>query len=146
MEKGLIRMAAITESDIRQLNALTLAYMGDAVYEQAVREHLIRSGRVKPNTLHKLATNYVSAVAQASAVRAMEADGFLSEGELAVVRRGRNAKSGHSPKSTDIQTYNYSSAFEALVGWLYLLGRTERLGEVIGRAISHAEAEREDGR
>lgn len=139
-------MTAITESDIRQLNALTLAYMGDAVYEQAVREHLIRSGRVKPNTLHKLATRYVSAVAQASAVRAMEADGFLSEGERAVVRRGRNAKAGHVPKNTDVQTYNYSSAFEALIGWLYLLGRTDRLEEVIGCAIGHAEKEKEAGR
>ncbi|SEJ49685.1 ribonuclease-3 family protein [Bhargavaea ginsengi] len=134
-------MAGISDGDIRQLNGLALAYMGDAIYEVAVREHLIRSGRAKPNTLHRLATGYVSAKSQAAIVLSMEEKGFLDEGEAAVVRRGRNAKSGHAPKNTDIQTYNYSTAFEALVGYLYLLGRKERLDEVVRYAIGFAESE-----
>ncbi|MCW1928002.1 Mini-ribonuclease 3 [Bhargavaea beijingensis] len=133
-------MAGISDGDIRQLNGLALAYMGDAVYEVAVREHLIRSGRARPNTLHRLATGYVSAKSQAAIILSMEEGGFLEEAESAVVRRGRNAKSGHAPKNTDIQTYNYSTAFEALVGYLHLLGNEERLDEVIRYAIDFAES------
>lgn len=133
-------MAGISDGDIRQLNGLALAYMGDAVYEVSVREHLIRSGRVKPNTLHRLATGYVSAKSQAAIILSMEEEGFLDEAESAVVRRGRNAKSGHAPKNTDVQTYNYSTAFEALIGYLHLLEKKERLEEVIRYAIDFAES------
>ncbi|WP_213421604.1 Mini-ribonuclease 3 [Bhargavaea massiliensis] len=133
-------MAGISDGDIRQLNGLALAYMGDAVYEVSVREHLIRSGRVKPNTLHRLATGYVSAKSQAAIILSMEEEGFLDEAESAVVRRGRNAKSGHAPKNTDVQTYNYSTAFEALIGYLHLLEKKERLEEVIRYAIGFAES------
>lgn len=133
-------MTGISDGDIRQLNGLALAYMGDAVYEVAVREHLLRSGRAKPNTLHRLATGYVSAKSQAAIVLSMEEGGFLDETESAVVRRGRNAKSGHVPKNTDVQTYNYSTAFEALIGYLYLLGRQDRLDEVVQYAIHYAES------
>ena len=133
-------MAGISDGDIRQLNGLALAYMGDAVYEVSVREHQIRSGRVKPNTLHRLATGYVSAKSQAAIILSMEEEGFLDEAESAVVRRGRNAKSGHAPKNTDVQTYNYSTAFEALIGYLHLLEKKERLEEVIRYAIGFAES------
>ena len=90
--------------------------MGDAVLEQVVREHLIRSGRVKPNILHKEATKYVSAKAQAYDCSRNVKDEFLTEEEEAVLRRGRNAKSGTVPKNTDVQTYHYSTAFEAVIG------------------------------
>ncbi|WJY26989.1 MULTISPECIES: Mini-ribonuclease 3 [Sporosarcina] len=125
--------------DVRQLKALSLAYMGDAVFEQAVREHLLRSGRVKPNVLHKEATTYVSAKAQAAILRTMVEEDFLTEEEFAVMKRGRNAKSGSVPKNTDVVTYNHSSAFEAVVGFLYLLGDSERTGEFIRKAIEIAE-------
>lgn len=123
-------------SDVKQLNSLALAYMGDAVFEQVVREHLIRSGRVRPNILHKEATSYVSAKAQAMIVREMLEKEFLSEDEQAVLRRGRNAKSGSVPKNTDVITYHHSTAFEAVVGSLYLSEQTERLQEVIQFSIS----------
>ncbi|GKV68459.1 mini-ribonuclease 3 [Sporosarcina sp. NCCP-2716] len=125
--------------DVRQLKALSLAYMGDAVYEQAVREHLLRSGRVKPNILHKEATKFVSAKAQAAILKTMVEEGFLTEEELAVMKRGRNAKSGSVPKNTDVLTYNHSSAFEAVVGFLYLLGERDRTEEFIRKAIELAE-------
>ena len=125
--------------DVKQLNALALAYMGDAVYEQAVREHLLRSGRVKPNVLHKQATNYVSAKSQAAIVKHMQQTDFLTEEEEAVLRRGRNAKSGSVPKNTDVVTYNYSSGFEAVVGYLYLLGKTERLEQFIAESLAWIE-------
>lgn len=129
----------LRDIDVKQLNALALAYMGDAVYEQAVREHLLRSGRVKPNVLHKQATNYVSAKSQAAVVKHMQQIGFLTEEEEAVLRRGRNAKSGSVPKNTDVVTYNYSSGFEAVVGYLYLLGKTERLGQFIAESLAWIE-------
>lgn len=137
-------MYNLRDIDVKQLNALALAYMGDAVYEQAVREHLLRSGRVKPNVLHKEATSYVSAKSQAAIVKMMLQSGFLTEEEQAVMRRGRNAKSGSVPKNTDVVTYNYSSGFEAVVGWLYLLGRTERVAEFIGKSIAFIEKLKEE--
>lgn len=129
----------LRKQDVNQLNALTLAYMGDAVYEQAVREHLIRSGRVKPNTLHREATAFVSAKAQAAVLKRMVMEEFLTEEELAVMRRGRNAKSGSVPKNTDVQTYNFSTAYEAVLGWLYLKEEYGRLNDVVVQAIRLAE-------
>jgi len=123
-------------SDVKQLNSLALAYMGDAVFEQVVREHLILSGRVRPNILHKEATSYVSAKAQAMVVKEMLDKKFLSEEEQAVLRRGRNAKSGSVPKNTDVITYHHSTAFEAVIGSLYLSGQTERLQEVLHFSIN----------
>ncbi|WP_416143831.1 Mini-ribonuclease 3 [Planococcus koreensis] len=132
-------MNVLRNQDVDQLNGLALAYMGDAVYEQAVREHLLRSGRVKPNTLHRQATTFVSAKAQAMVLKRLTQEGFLTEDELAVMRRGRNAKSGSVPKNTDVQTYNFSTAFEAVLGWLYLKERQERTDEVIRYAIEIVE-------
>ncbi|PLR96348.1 Mini-ribonuclease 3 [Bacillus sp. T33-2] len=123
--------------DEKQLNSLALAYMGDAVFEVYVRHHLLQSGKVKPNKLHKEATAYVSAKAQAHILHKLM-DG-LTEVEEAVVRRGRNAKSGTVPKNTDVQTYRYSTAFEALIGYLYLGGKQDRLQQLIAAAFSIVE-------
>lgn len=117
--------------DVKQLNSLALAYMGDAVFEVYVREHLLQTGKVRPNLLHKEATKYVSAKAQASIIRYMLDEQLLTDEEVAVVMRGRNAKSGTVPKNTDVQTYRYGTAFEALIGYLYLLKREERLEELV---------------
>ena len=134
----------LRDIDVKQLKALALAYMGDAVYEQAIREHLLRSGRVKPNVLHREATHYVSAKSQAAILKMMQSSGFLTEEEEAVMRRGRNAKSGSVPKNTDVVTYNYSSGFEAVIGYLHLLGRTERVQEIIGESIRFIEMPKEE--
>ncbi len=128
-------MYVLREQDVKQLNALALAYMGDAVYEQTVREHLLRSGRVRPNVLHREATRYVSAKAQAAILHIMLQEDFLTEEEQAVMRRGRNAKSGSVPKNTDVQTYRNSSGFEAVLGYLYLIKEDERVDSFIKRAI-----------
>ena len=137
-------MGTLRDIDVKQLNALALAYMGDAVYEQAVREHLLRSGRVKPQVLHKEATRFVSAKAQAGIILTMKEQNFLTEEEQAVMRRGRNAKAGSVPKNTDVTTYNYSSAFEAVLGYVYLLDRQERLTELIEAAIRLVENPEEE--
>ena len=134
----------LRNADVKQLNSLALAYMGDAVLEQYVREHLLRSGRVKPNTLHKEARKYVSAKAQAKVVHNMLEAKFLSDEEEAILRRGRNAKSGTVPKNTDLQTYKYSTGFEAVIGSLYLQGQAERVHEIIERAITISEEPKGD--
>nr|WP_295971082.1 Mini-ribonuclease 3 [uncultured Bacillus sp.] len=121
------------------LNSLALAYMGDAVYETYVRYHLLHNGQVKPHLLHKEATRYVSAKAQSGVLHQMVESGFFHEEELTIIKRGRNAKSGTVPKNTDVQTYRYSTAFEALIGSLYLAGNQERLEEIVTRAFELVE-------
>jgi ribonuclease III family protein len=126
-----------------QLNSLALAYVGDAVYEIYVRRHLLQSGKVKPNHLHREGTKYVSAKAQCQVLFRMMDEKLLSEEELAVVMRGRNAKSGTVPKNTDVQTYHYSTAFEALMGFLYLAEKIERLEELILKSFEFVEDKKE---
>ncbi|WP_027964775.1 Mini-ribonuclease 3 [Halalkalibacillus halophilus] len=120
------------------MKSLTLAYMGDVIYEKYVREYLIRKGEVKPQALHSRAISFVSAKAQASVLNGWLADDFLTEQEQAVVRRGRNAKSS-VPKNTDVGTYRYSTAFEALMGYLYSKEDFDRLDELVMQAIMHVE-------
>lgn len=126
--------------DVKQLNALALAYMGDAVLEQRIREHLLFAGRVKPNTLHKEATKYVSAKAQSAVVLRMLGENFLTEEEVAVFKRGRNAKSGTVPKNTDVQTYRNSSGFEAVLGSLFLAQNKQRANDIIDYFIEIIES------
>jgi len=128
--------------DARQLNSLALAYIGDAVYEIYVRHHLLAKGTVRPNQLHKAATTFVSAKGQAKIIKQMFTNEMLTEEEIAVVKRGRNAKSGTVPKNTDVQTYRYATAFEALIGYYYLLKQEERLQELIAFSIQHIESEK----
>ncbi|MYL21931.1 ribonuclease III [Halobacillus litoralis] len=125
--------------DIKQMKSLALAYMGDSVYELYVRHHLLEKGEVKPQQLHQAAVQFVSAGSQAAVVQAWQEDGLLTEEEQGVLRRGRNAKSGSVPKSTNVQTYRYSTAFEAVLGFLYLSGRTERLETLIDYSIKYVE-------
>jgi ribonuclease III family protein len=117
--------------DFKQLNSLALAYIGDAVYDLYVRHRLLSQGNVKPHQLHKQATRYVSAKAQASVILALLQQSILTEEEQAVVRRGRNAKSATVPKNTDVQTYRYSTAFETLIGYHFLGNNQERMEEII---------------
>ncbi|MBU5467984.1 Mini-ribonuclease 3 [Virgibacillus sp. MSJ-26] len=116
--------------DVKQMKSLALAYMGDAVYEVYVREHLLKTGQVKPNQLHQQAIKYVSAKAQAKIILSWLDEGFLTDEEERVVYRGRNAKSGSVPKNTSVQAYRYSTAFEALIGYHYLLNNAIRLAEL----------------
>ncbi|WP_269431512.1 Mini-ribonuclease 3 [Domibacillus indicus] len=117
--------------DAKQLGGLALAYMGDAVYEVYIRKFLLQSGRVKPNDLHRASTKFVSAKAQAAQLHRLREIHFLTEEELTVAKRGRNAKSGHVPKNTDVQTYNHSTAFEAVIGFLFLTGQLDRMEAII---------------
>ncbi|WP_078593211.1 Mini-ribonuclease 3 [Evansella clarkii] len=133
-----------TVKDPEQLNALALAYMGDAVLETYVRYRLISQGKVRPNRLHKTATQYVSAKAQAKVLRNFMDENVLTAEELSVAMRGRNAKSGTIPKNTDPATYSLSTALEALLGYLYLTEKNNRLDELIGQAFAIIEGKEGD--
>ena len=119
--------------NINEVNTTALAYMGDAVYEQAVREYLLKKGSYNVNRLHYKATNYVKAAAQARIIKTMFDE--LSEAEQSLVKRARNKKTATKAKNADPVTYKWSTAFEALVGYLYLTEDENRLNWVLSRAI-----------
>lgn len=124
----------MNETTAKQMKSLTLAYMGDAVYEKYIREYLIATGQVKPQVLHELAVSFVSAKAQAKVLTKWIQDGQLTDEELKVVRRGRNTKV-NVPKNSDYHTYSYSTAFEALIGYLYFSKQEERLEQLLEDAV-----------
>ncbi|MDY0410027.1 Mini-ribonuclease 3 [Virgibacillus soli] len=130
--------------DIRQMKSLALAYMGDAVYEVFVREHVLHSGQVKPNQLHRKTVTFVSANAQAKIIKAWLQNGKLSDEETQIVQRGRNAKSGSIPKNASVQAYRYSTAFETLIGYLFLAKEEERLSELLTEAVAFIERENDN--
>lgn len=122
--------------NINEINTAALAYMGDAVYEQAVREYLIKRGLYDTNRLHREATSFVSAFAQAHIIKELFDD--LDEKEQALVKRARNRKVTTKAKNADIVKYKWATAFEALIGYLYLTEQTERLTWVIDIAVNIA--------
>lgn len=127
---------------LRQFNADTLAYMGDAIYEKMVRERLLRAGTLQPDKLHHKATKYVSATAQARAIRSLYEE--LTEAEQAMVKRWRNHKYHSKAKHADPMTYKWATALEALTGYLYLSGDTQRLDWLFGRVTAIIEGEDTD--
>lgn len=123
------------KKDYSLLSGLTLAYVGDAIYEVYIRDFLIRSGQTRPNQLHRMATHYVSAKAQHYLIEAMIAENILTDTEKSVYKRGRNAKSHTSAKNTSVFIYRASTGFEALMGYLHLTDQKERLEELIDWSI-----------
>lgn len=119
--------------EAQQLPALQLAYIGDAVYELAVREHLLSLGQTRIEQLHNATVHWVQAASQAAAARLLVPE--LTEAEAAVFYRGRNVKPARIPKSASVGEYCYSTALEALVGYLYLTGQAERLQELITKVL-----------
>lgn len=119
------------------MKSLTLAYIGDAVYELHVRHFLVLAGAVKPNELHQKAITFVSANAQAQVVHYLLEEKVLTMEEEGVVKRGRNAKTASAPKNTTIQTYRLSTGFEALIGYHYLANNKERLNELLTTSIEY---------
>ncbi len=117
--------------NVLEINVLVLAYLGDTIYENFVRRYLINSGIGNVNDLQKEAVKYVSAKAQASYLKKMMDDNFLSEEELDVVKRARNYKTTSHPKNCDIITYKYATGLEALIGYLNLKCENKRIGEIM---------------
>ncbi|MGI5852494.1 MAG: Mini-ribonuclease 3 [Clostridiales bacterium] len=118
------------EDEVKMLNPLVLAYIGDTVYDLLVRTYLIMTKNLTVHNLHNRAINYVSASAQAHTLE----DIFerLTDEEKNIIRRGRNTRSGTIPKNADIGEYRHATGFEALLGYLYLTERMDRLMEIGG--------------
>lgn len=114
----------------QDINILLLAYIGDAVYELWVRQHLLEQDIPKVQQMHKHAISYVQAKTQAAILRYLMDE--LDETEKEVVLRGRNSK-GHYPRSVDVVTYRHATAFEALIGYWHLTGQNDRMRGVFNR-------------
>lgn len=112
----------------KQLSPLNLAFIGDCVYEMLVRESLICDANRPVNDLHKESVKYVSAKAQTIAFDKIES--VLTEEEMAIYKRGRNAKVGHNPKSASQGEYHIATGVEAMFGYLYLTEQIDRIKEL----------------
>ena len=117
--------------NIKEINVLVLAYLGNTVYENYVRKYLINLGIANVNDLQKRAINYVSASNQAKFITQLLDNSFLTDEELDVFRRARNYKTTSHPKSCDIITYKYATGLEAIIGYLELMKNTERINEIM---------------
>lgn len=124
------------EQDVNQMSPLVWAYIGDAVYEEYIRNYLVINTRYKPHKLHVEATNFVKASAQANILKQLE--DILTEDEKEIVRRTRNTKNHHLPKNANVQDYMYATAFEGLIGYLHLTKNKERLEEILELSIKYA--------
>lgn len=116
-----------------QLSPAVWAYIGDAVYELFIRHQILTDGPDKTRNLHHKAVSKVRASFQAELVNKLQS--FLNESELEIIKRGRNVKSGHVPTGSDLITYRYSTAFEALIGYLYLKEEYLRLIEILEKTV-----------
>ena len=127
----------LQEQDIRTYSPLTLAYIGDAIFELAVRTVLVERKNTQPEKLHKAATKIVKAETQALMIEALKED--LTEEEMAVYKRGRNAKAVTRAKNATMSEYRRATGFETLMGYLYLKGDIERMIELIHLGVEKAE-------
>jgi ribonuclease-3 family protein len=134
MEKGV----AMDNIQIKTISPLVLAYMGDAVYESYVREHLVyKNPHMKVNDLHKTTIKYVRAKSQANIANELIKD--LTEEEMNIFKRGRNQKSNTVPKNADILDYRHATGFEAVLGYLHLINDNDRLNHIINKSIQIVE-------
>ena len=117
--------------DIRCVNSLVLAYLGDAVYEEYIREFLIEKKINKVNDLQNESINYVSAKRQAYFLDKMLNSDFFTVDEISVIKRARNAKSHPNPKGCSVIEYKKATALEALIGYLRLEGKEIRIVEIM---------------
>lgn len=120
---------------ILSANTTALAYLGDAVYEVFIREYVLKDGGVHVDRLNKKAIQFVRADSQAAIVREMIENGFLTDEEEHLVKRGRNHTNTSRPRGSSPMQYKWATGFEALIGYLYQAGRRDRLEEVVSRAV-----------
>ena len=121
------------ESEINQMSPLVWAYVGDCVYELYIRTYLVDNTSLKPHKLHIESIKYVKAGAQAKLLENFYDE--LTDEEKDIVRRGRNANNHHLPKNSNVKEYMYSTAFEGLIGYLYLCKKYDRVKEIIEKFV-----------
>ena len=118
-----------TSEEINLLSPLTWAYIGDCIYELYVRTNLVNTTKLKPHAMHLKAIEKVKSHSQEENLKKIY--DMLTDEEKDIVRRGRNAKNHHVPKNSNVQEYSYATAFEALIGYLYLTKKNKRLKEIL---------------
>ena len=136
METGLSELKelfGLKDGDLRTYSPLTLAYIGDGVYELVIRTVLVKKGNCPVNQLHKKASSLVKAGTQSKMMEALEP--ILTEEELAVYKRGRNAHSPTMAKHATMADYRRATGFEALMGYLYLKEDYSRIVELVRKGI-----------
>ena len=121
--------------DINNMNILVLAYLGDNIYEYYIRKYLINKGIADVNSLQSESIKYVSAKAQKEIVDKLINANFFSEDELDVFKRARNHKGNRHPKNCDIVTYKYATGLEAIIGYLELTGKRDRIEIIMNNII-----------
>ncbi|NLO62204.1 MAG: Mini-ribonuclease 3 [Clostridiaceae bacterium] len=127
----------ILNEDIREVPASVLAYVGDAVFELYVRLHVAARSRTKSGTIHKQAIGMVNAAAQAKTARAIM--DLLTEEELSVFRRGKNSNPASSARNASPSDYKYATGMEAVIGYLFLMDKQDRLDELLTRMFEMSE-------
>lgn len=132
---------ACKEQDIRAYSPLTLAYIGDVVYELVIRSIVVERANRSANDLHKTTVKYVKAGTQANLIQIMLDQELLDEEEISIYKRGRNAKSYTMAKNASMSEYRKATGFEALMGYLYLTDRMERCLALIKQSCELAKLE-----
>ena len=133
LEDSLDSVFGLSSKDWKLYSPLTLAYLGDAVYEMVIRTICVKRTNMQTQKLHRKVTGYVSAKAQAKMMDALI--GELTEEEESIYRRGRNSKSYTKAKNASMEEYLKATGFEALVGYLYLQKEYERMNALIAHGI-----------
>ena len=129
----------LTGADPSQYSPLALAFIGDAVYGAVAKTVVALEGNCPADKLNGKAVRYVKAVSQSKAADLLVENDLLSEEEMSIYRRGRNAKSPTSAKNAPVGDYRKATGLEALVGWLYLRGDMERVVEIMKIVIEHTD-------
>lgn len=130
-----LRVREFTEKEARLLNPLQLALVGDGVYELFIRNHILSENiELTAHKIHVKAIGYVKAKSQAVIMH--EIEDKLTENESYIYKRGRNAKSATVPKNADVRDYRMATGFEALIGYLHLIGNYERLNYIMNKAVT----------
>lgn len=128
------RIREYTKDEARNLNPLQLALIGDGVYDIFIRSYILsKNSGLSPHKMHVIASSYVKAKSQANIIHELIKD--LEEEEVYIYKRGRNSKSGTMPKNADVRDYRMATGFEALIGYLYLIGNKQRIEFIFNKAI-----------
>ena len=135
MDGKIREVFSVPEVNADSYSPLTLAYMGDGVYEMTIRTLLVSRGNAPVNTLNRKASNLAKASSQSRMISALIESEALTEEEIAVYKRGRNAKSFSTAKNATVNDYRRATGYEALIGWLYLSGQSRRALEIIKRGF-----------
>ncbi len=134
-----MQLNPLDEQTVRMMNPLKLAYIGDAIYEAYIRTYLINQVVLTPHEMSKKAIFYVKASAQAALINGIRDQ--LTEEEWTLVKRGRNQHSSSVPKNALLSDYRYATGFEALIGYLYLVGNEDRIIEIVRDGIHFLETQ-----